>query len=278
MEELLELRFKEEHAGEGFSPQEGVRLGGVRKVTLSSSDPRLAQVGELQRALAAQNDFAFAGWRYIRKYSTQELAAAQWFHFWITKIVQVAGEECGTVYDDSASCPICKAGRRQISPLRLDLRRGPKKGDFARTIANEWLVTERVGELIKNAALKGLDLRPVEHSPIRSGSVDLKATESGKALIQRAQAQGISPHSWEFQVWLNQPEQATDYRRAEVQSQLSMDYIERVENRGFARWYQLVVTAPRATVVSPTRFGIDPFDEDKQRQYVCPLGHTEGPN
>jgi hypothetical protein len=43
-------------------------------------------------------------------------------------------------------------------------------------------------------------------------------------------------------------------------------------------WYQLEVCSRPVEVVSPTRFGIDPFDLDEGGEYRCPLGHVAGLN
>lgn len=43
-------------------------------------------------------------------------------------------------------------------------------------------------------------------------------------------------------------------------------------------WYRLKITAPSVDVAPPTHFGIDPFDEDAEGLYRCPLGHTLGLN
>lgn len=43
-------------------------------------------------------------------------------------------------------------------------------------------------------------------------------------------------------------------------------------------WYQLEVCSRPVEVAPPTRFGIDPFDEDEQGLYRCPLGHVPGLN
>jgi hypothetical protein len=41
-------------------------------------------------------------------------------------------------------------------------------------------------------------------------------------------------------------------------------------------WFQLTVQSMGAEIVPPTQAGIDPFDEDAQGQYRCPLGHVIG--
>jgi len=47
---------------------------------------------------------------------------------------------------------------------------------------------------------------------------------------------------------------------------------------GSPTWFRLNITAPPVEVAAPTRFGIDPFDEDAEGRYRCPLGHTAGLN
>jgi hypothetical protein len=42
-------------------------------------------------------------------------------------------------------------------------------------------------------------------------------------------------------------------------------------------WHQLVPTA-FVDVISPTRTGVDPFDEDEKGEYRCPHGDTLGLN
>lgn len=43
-------------------------------------------------------------------------------------------------------------------------------------------------------------------------------------------------------------------------------------------WSQLRVTSPPVTTVAPTRYGIDPFDDDPTGEYRCPFGHVAGLN
>lgn len=71
-----------------------------------------------------------------------------------------SGEECGTLYDETAACEICGANRKQISPLILKKGSIPKK-DIARTISGEVVVSERFAEVIKQRNLKGIELEPV---------------------------------------------------------------------------------------------------------------------
>lgn len=43
-------------------------------------------------------------------------------------------------------------------------------------------------------------------------------------------------------------------------------------------WYQLKITSPVVETTFPTRYGINPVDDDNQGLYRCPLGHIEGLN
>lgn len=50
-----------------------------------------------------------------------------------------------------------------------------------------------------------------------------------------------------------------------------------VFDRGeLSAWYQPVVSSPSVVIRSPTRFGIDAFDDDARGEYRCPLGHVVG--
>jgi hypothetical protein len=94
MIETLELRVNEDHFGEPFRTNEGRRLGDyVRKVILSTSDPRMNEIAELQRYWSSRNSFLFAGWTYHRKYTQQELESAECFTLGIVPVFEPAGEE-----------------------------------------------------------------------------------------------------------------------------------------------------------------------------------------
>lgn len=43
-------------------------------------------------------------------------------------------------------------------------------------------------------------------------------------------------------------------------------------------WLSLEVTSRPVHISPPTKFGIEPFDEDSEGSFVCPLGHTLGLN
>jgi hypothetical protein len=105
--------------------------------------------------------YAFAGWRPRRKYTKTEKDDAEIFHLVITAAFEPTGEECGTEYDDHDCCSYCGAGRQQVSELKLNLRRVPKNKDIARTIADEWIVSERFTALCRERRVSGVEFPPV---------------------------------------------------------------------------------------------------------------------
>jgi len=119
------------------------------------------------------------------------------------------GEECGTVYDEAVSCPTCGAGRKQVSPLKLNLRKIPKTKDLARTIADEWVVSQRLVNALVDANISGVEFQPVRHnlSSWVDEPMELEKTAAGREIIQSATDAGIELYSAKFYFWLNRKEQ-----------------------------------------------------------------------
>ena len=171
MDELFEFRVVEKFAPLLFGPDEGVRLaphplGGnlVRKITLAPSDPKFEEVGKLHATLRSeQNEYLFFGWIIHRKYTKEEIEAAELFQLQFTATFEPSGEECGTLYDDSVACPHCGAGAKRTSDLWLNVSRIPKGKDIARTIADEWIVSQKMAGLIHRENISGVELKPVHH-------------------------------------------------------------------------------------------------------------------
>ncbi|MGH8306604.1 MAG: hypothetical protein ACRETG_13440, partial [Steroidobacteraceae bacterium] len=138
----------EDYASRLFADDEGVKLGAwghhpptVRKIVMSTSDPRYARVGEMQRQLRAEAGTPFFyGWQIRRYYSAEEIRAARCFRLRISATFEPEGESCGTIYDEAGACPECGSGAPQTNDLRLDLRKVPRRKDIARSIADEWIV------------------------------------------------------------------------------------------------------------------------------------------
>lgn len=285
MRETLELRINEEHFGEPFRANEGKHLGdSVRRVILSTSDPRLTTIAEQQKFWRRRNSFLFAGWIYHRKYSRQELNSAECFKLETTAVFEPAGEDCGTVYDESSACRhvfskgrTCGAGARQVSELFLDLRKVPKSTDVARTIADEWVVSQRLAELLVDTKMTGFELRPVQHrARFNEEPIRLEWLEAGRELLRQADKLGLPQNSWGFEVWLNRTEQRKLVERAWRENAERLKKREAKRKRNYPPWYQLLITSVPIPAVPPTRFGIEPFDEDPEGRYRCPCGHVAG--
>jgi hypothetical protein len=282
MEENLELRIPEDRVHLLFGPDEGKSLGSTRVIKVPTSDPRIEEIGALERRLSSTEDRCFFfGWRYHRRYTAEELKGAELFYLQITAVFEPEGESCGTVYDESTACPECGAGAKQVSDLMLDLRKVPKTKDLAKSTADECIVSQRLAELLIDAKMTGFDLRPVRHKArYQDDAVDYRKYPTGRELLRRGNVPpGELPSSGAFWVWLNRSEQRALVKRVLQEHAATR---EKREKRGAVKplpvWYQLVVTSPPVPAIPPTRFGIDPFDDDLDGEYRCRLGHVSGLN
>ncbi len=281
MRAVCEFRVDEEFAPRLFTATEGKRLGDtVRKVQLATDDPRFDRIGELQREtrMTAGRPF-FYGWNIHHLYSKAELLAAGCFRLKVSKTFEPAGEQCGTRYDESRACPGCGAGALQESDLRLDLRRVPRRGDIARTIAGETIVSQRLAERMINAQLSGFELRPVRHKArYEDEPIDLRKVPTGLEILHRAEAVGTPHPSWGFWVWLNRGENRALLEQTRVEYAASKEAAGHRRREPTPVWHQLVVRYSQADIVPPTRVGINPFDDDPKGECRCPLGHLLGLN
>jgi hypothetical protein len=280
MRAFVDFRIPEERANHYLESQDGETLGGtVRKLVLSVDDPRYEKICRIERQFRSEGKCFFLGWQIIRRYSQQELDTAKLFSLDICAVFEPSGEECGTEYDESEACSICGAGRRQVSDLILDLRKVPKSKEIAQTIADEWIVSQRLAELLIDSGMTGFELRPVRHKArYRDDPMDPNLTPTGSKILCLAKEAGFTTTDWDFYVWLNRPEQR-DLLERETE-----EFVQLMERRNLRKsklmpmWYQLIITSEPISTVPPTRFGNNPFDEDPEGEYRCPLGHVSGLN
>ena len=94
---------------------------------------------------------------------------SRFFQIFPSRIFEPEGEECGTIYDDSTSCPLCGSGAKQLSPLILK-RYSIPRADMAMTIADgdEIIVSERFVKIVKEQGLSGMIFLPV-YSALKEG-------------------------------------------------------------------------------------------------------------
>ena len=162
MKETLELRINYDYAHLLFKADEGKNLGtSVKVVELSKEDPRYRQVPIIAEEVKKKYDKGFFfGWQIKRKYSKKELDTATLLHLKIKAVFEPTGEECGTLYNEAVACEICRANRKQASPLILKKGTIPKK-DIARAIGGEVVVSEKFVNAVRQRNLKGLQLSPI---------------------------------------------------------------------------------------------------------------------
>lgn len=281
MRAIYEFRVNEEFAHRLFRDDEGKNLGSVRLIQLPSDDPRLPLVGELQREIVGDCDRSFFfGWDIKYRYTKGEIHAAEVFHLFVTSAFEPVGENCGTIYDESAACPKCGAGAIQVSDLRLDLRKAPKSKDISRTIADiEIIVSQSLAERLVDSALTGFELQRVRHKArYEDDPVDLDAVPTGREVLRKAEAADVPRGTGKFDIWLNRPEnrELMDKARDEYAAMRRT----RAKSRGkpVPNWYQLVITSEPVDIASPTRTGVNPFEHDDKAEFRCPRGDTIGLN
>jgi hypothetical protein len=211
----LEFRIPEVTAKRILTSEEGEVIAGIaRKWSISDDDPRLEDFRNISIQLRLEGEAPFTSWAIRRSYSEDELQDAELLRLIPETTIEPAGQELGTIYDESSSCVFCGAGRLQISALRVDPRRAPSNIHFAKTIAeDEWICSRQVSGLISELNNDAVAISPVE-------------TKSPR----------------------------------------------------FVEWHQLRINegGPKLRVSSRTEFGIDPFDDDREGKYRCPLGHVVG--
>lgn len=161
MKEIYEFRVRKKFSNLLPDTISGKDLGSIIKIQIDKSAIEFEIIkGLSEKIKETEKEFFFYGWSIKRKYSQKEFDNAKLLHLIIDTTFEPAGEECGTLYDESTACLICGADRKQISPLKLKRSSIPKK-DIARTIAGEVVVSEKFALAIKERRLNGVILKPI---------------------------------------------------------------------------------------------------------------------
>jgi hypothetical protein len=270
----IEYRISEEHARSVFLPNEGKQIDeSLRLIRLDAQDPRWAS---LARLYSANKGKGFYDWTIRRRYSAGETNDAQLHFFNISAGVLPTGEECGTLYSDLEMCPVCGAGRVQVSPLRLRIANTPRRAEIAQSWGGEIIVSARVVRLLIDSHMTGFGLGPVQRS--KKGEEEaftFMQTPSGKQLLYDALQAGIEYPSPAFYVWINRTEQRDKLEGAIKEHESSKLPTRRLLGGTSPEWYQLFVTSNPVELAAATRIGHDPFDDDIADQNRCPLGLPE---
>ena len=242
MKETLEFRLSENAAARWLPAELGRCIDGItRRVTLSSSSPLVAEIGEIDRMLRERNQGSLLGsWSVHRRYSQEELRKAEAFLMIFTNVVEPTGEQCGTIYDESAACSYCGSGGKQYGDLVLERRslRRTEKLVIAKTIGGEIIVSAAVKTLFLGSNVTGIEFRPIVVDQLRRDVSDQ---------------------------WSQMVITACDYSFS-ANTRFGEDY--------FGHQYP-----PSAEALAMLmRYGVQPNWCVRRGEYKCPLGHTLGLN
>lgn len=164
MDETIEFRIPEDNAKKYLDATDGICLGGsVRKVIVKVSDPLFERIGRIDCAFRLQGESFFTAWIPRRRYKIGELQTAKCLSLNVKRVLEVTGEQFGTLYDHSSRCKYCGVGGEQVSDLILASRWLPKnpKTTIAKTIGGEVVVSKTFVELFQAKGLSGADFKVV---------------------------------------------------------------------------------------------------------------------
>ncbi|HYO56601.1 hypothetical protein [Archangium sp.] len=151
-----------ERAERYLPPDVGKDIGyGVRRLLLDVQDPLVEKLRDIESEYRAQGTTLFFMCVVERHYTPHELRAAEYLMVEFLPFFRPTGEECGTLYDDSTACSHCGAGDRQVNELHLELRRIPKSRHLAVTLGDEYVISSRLAEVLRQHRVTGYELRPV---------------------------------------------------------------------------------------------------------------------
>lgn len=152
MIEVYDLRLFGRTVPKYLPAEIGETLGSVRRVVTARGS---AEFDTVTAAIARETRKAplLASWRVRRKYSRLELRQAKRFLLLTEKLVEPAGEECGTVYDASTECPVCHAGARQSGALFVRGKTVRGDADVRRTIGGEVILSAKTRDVMVQAGV-----------------------------------------------------------------------------------------------------------------------------
>ncbi|MBO9565003.1 MAG: hypothetical protein J7621_19660 [Niastella sp.] len=191
MKEVLELRINNTFSTLLPTSIVGDDSGPVTKIKIETGTPEFQSVKEIAEKVKKEHtESFFYGWSIKRNYNKKEIEHAALFHLIISNVFEPAGEECGTLYDETADCEICGSNRKQLTPLTLKQNSIPKK-DISQTIAGEIVISEKFVIACQQRGLKGLITNPIVFNKGNSNFFQLIA--SSQAELSQKTIAGINP-------------------------------------------------------------------------------------
>ncbi len=271
MLERYEFRIPEKLAVRYLSGVQGVTLGDsetdfkIRKIVVKKDSKSYSHVEKAARALYPEP--LFYGWRIIRQYTPEEIENARLFTLEINRAMVPTGRECGAKYDDAEACPCCGGGSKLASELVLDLRNAPSRADFASTLAGEWIISQRLTEILIREKVTGFEAHSVMHiAKVEHDTIDFSRVPAGRELLAHANSLGLN--DWQIGVWGNSSEMRELTRKAVEQYRKLLNK-KSINWRSPPAWYHLRVRSKRLKIEDHTTFGKRPFDLDEKGDFRC---------
>ncbi|MGD0510741.1 MAG: hypothetical protein ABSA33_02775 [Candidatus Micrarchaeaceae archaeon] len=265
------------------SPNTAVTLRGT------VGDSTFVRIGELDQQLRALDLSPFGSWEIKRVYSTVEIARAKLFMLKIP-LTHIAGEECGTLYDESSTCEDCGIGSRQMGPLRVAFRRLSRVRDIIRLWGGELIASERLADLMQTFRVSGAVLNSVIDSTYKTVvPMNLSRIPSGRELVSRATERGVGLSGWQFFRWVHQEfqrslwdkvlgewKQYTEEQKNGVNSE-DTEIRKRKENTIVKQNFrQIIVISRPIELAESSHFGSNPFDMSAKGSCRCAAGEIAG--
>ncbi len=174
MEERFEFRLLSSYVSEIGDAVTGPRRfpDVARAVRGKVGDAVYSRIGELHGEVRESgHGLVFGSWDITRTYSRAEIDRATLIMLRLP-FTHLAGEECGTKYDESNACSRCGLGSQQVGPLLVSFGKLPKSRDLIRLWGGELLVSERLARLIRAGGFTGNVLSPATHLRLQKGHPD----------------------------------------------------------------------------------------------------------
>lgn len=116
------------------------------------------EVEENNKLPLRQQSLIVSAWKYVRKYKKEEFDSSNMiFQIIPCKQAQTSGEEHGTKYDYSESCPICHSGRRLIGNFRISRKSVLKSANLFQTYGGELITDDSLKTSCNNYGIKGIE-------------------------------------------------------------------------------------------------------------------------
>lgn len=156
MKEVLDIRVFEKIANNRLNDEVGERINPVvRRIVAEPNSDLIKLVRQIEREAKSRGDAFLASWSISRRYTAAELQEASYFRLMPGRQVDAEIED-PSVRDESAGCPECGAGGRQVGNLIVDASKLPKNAGFCRLLSGSILISSIVLQELEKHSLDGV--------------------------------------------------------------------------------------------------------------------------